>query len=100
LERRFWIGSISGGSSSRYIGNRSEARDALDFTPVFYTAISDIGTYSATFRLLDLGTEGGGAAQFAQSGTFNFSFQVVPEPGTALLTGLGLATLAGRRRTA
>lgn len=54
---------------------------------------------TATFRLLDLGTSGGGAAVFGDSGTFALPFQVVPEPGTPLLTAIGLVGLTSVRRT-
>ncbi len=73
--------------------------DLLDFEPVFFTAIAGLASYSATFRLRDLGTAGGGPALFGDSGTFTFAFQVVPEPGTALLMGLGLVGLASVRRS-
>ena len=73
--------------------------DSLAFDPVFFTTLTGVANYAATFRLLDLGTAGGGAAVFGDSGTFTLAFQVVPEPGTALLMGIGLAGLASVRRT-
>ncbi len=73
--------------------------DSLAFDPVFFTTLTGVASYAATFRLLDLGTAGGGAAVFGDSGTFTLAFQVVPEPGTALLMGIGLAGLASVRRT-
>lgn len=73
--------------------------DALAFDPVFFTTLTGNANYAATFRLRDLGTLGGGAPAFGDSGTFTLAFQVVPEPGTALLMGIGLAGLAGVRRS-
>lgn len=73
--------------------------DLLAFDPVFFTTVAGPADYSATFRLRDLGTAGGGAAAFGDSGTFNFAFTVVPEPGTALLMGVGLIGLASVRRS-
>lgn len=74
--------------------------DSLAFDPVFFTTLTGVANYAATFRLRDLGTVGGGAPVFGDSGTFTLAFQVVPEPGTALLMGIGLAGLASVRRTA
>lgn len=64
--------------------------DSLAFDPVFFTSVAEPADYSATFRLLDLGTAEGGAAVLGDSGTFNLAFTVVPAPGTALLMGFGL----------
>lgn len=74
----------------------------LDFTPVFWIdENAPVGRlYSATFRLLDLGT-GTGYQPWRDSGTFTFDFQVVPEPGSmvTLASGLfGFGALALRRK--
>jgi hypothetical protein len=69
------------------------AGNSLEFTPTFWTeGAAPSGTYSAEFRLLDLGS-GGGRSPFAPSGTFNIDFQVVPEPSTVTLLALGLGLL-------
>lgn len=75
----------------------------LDFTPVFWVdENATVGSlYSATFRLLDLGT-GTNYQPWRDSGTFTFDFQVVPEPGSlvALASGLfGFGALALRRKS-
>lgn len=64
------------------------AGNTLDFLPVFWTdAARAPGTYSVEFRLNDLG-QAGGRTPLAPSGTFNFDFAVVPEPGTLALSAL------------
>jgi hypothetical protein len=75
--------------------------NGLSFTPTFWTdnTAAD-GTYAAQFRLLDLGSATG-RSPFAQSGTFNIDFQVVPEPSTVTLLALGagvLVVVSMRRR--
>lgn len=53
--------------------------DDISFTPTFWTETSaSAGTYSATFRLLDLGNANG--ASFRDSATFSIDFTPVPEP--------------------
>lgn len=60
--------------------------DDISFTPTFWTDSSaSAGTYSATFRLLDLGNTKGGS--FRESGTFNVDFTPVPEPSAFLGVG-------------
>lgn len=72
--------------------------NSLSFLPTFWTAGDAApGTYSAEFRLRDLG-QASGRTPFAPSGTFNFDFAVVPEPGTMVLAALGaLGVLFARR---
>ncbi|QDV36506.1 all3515 family Zur-repressed PEP-CTERM protein [Tautonia plasticadhaerens] len=48
---------------------------------------------SATFRLIDVNA----GSPLLGSGDFRFDFATVPEPGSAVLVGLGLAGLAGLR---
>jgi hypothetical protein len=68
--------------------------NTLAFTPTFWTdGAAPSGTYSAQFRLLDLGSATG-RSLFEQSGTFNVDFQVVPEPSTVTLMALGIGVLA------
>jgi hypothetical protein len=75
--------------------------NSLEFAPIFWTAANATpGTYSATFRLHDLGTASG-HTPLASSGTFNFDFAVVPEPSTlalALTAGAGLLLVHRRSR--
>ncbi|WP_447984293.1 all3515 family Zur-repressed PEP-CTERM protein [Nitrospira sp. Nam74] len=69
------------------------AGHSLAFTPTFWTeGTAPSGTYSAQFRLVDLGSDMG-RSPFAPSGTFNIDFQVVPEPSTATLFALGIGVL-------
>ncbi len=67
--------------------------DDWSFTPVFW--VDDdaaLGTYSASFKLVDLN------GSIAESGVFTLNFAVVPEP-TTLGLALGLGGLCcGRRR--
>lgn len=70
--------------------------DDISFTPTFWTDSSaSAGTYSATFRLLDLGNTKGGS--FRESGTFNVDFTPVPEPSAFLGVG-AFALLAFLRK--
>lgn len=75
--------------------------DDFSFTPTFYTASSaPAGNYSAQFRLLDVNTANG-RTPIAQSGTFNFDFQVaqVPEPSTVFSIGvLGVLAFVCKNR--
>lgn len=75
--------------------------DNFAFTPTFWTnAAAPAGTYSATFRLHDLGNASDRVA-FGDSGTFNLDFQVesVPEPSTLLgLGAFGLMAWLGKSR--
>jgi len=71
--------------------------DNFSFTPTFWTQkAAPLGTYSATFKLLDLGTDNNRTA-FKDSGTFSLDFQVkkVPEPSAILGLGIiGLVTVS------
>lgn len=70
--------------------------DDISFTPTFWTETSaSAGTYSATFRLLDLGNTKG--SSFRESGTFNLDFTPVPEPSAFLGVG-AFALLAFLRK--
>lgn len=77
------------------------SEDAFAFTPTFWTdAASPAGTYSAKFRLQELGTTNDRLA-FGESGTFTLDFQVeaVPEPSTFLGLGVfGLLALLSKSR--
>jgi hypothetical protein len=66
--------------------------DDISFTPNFWTDTSaSAGTYSATFRLLDLGNTNDGS--FHESGTFNLDFQVTPVPEPSAFLGVGAFAL-------
>ncbi|MEM9657539.1 MAG: all3515 family Zur-repressed PEP-CTERM protein [Planctomycetota bacterium] len=68
----------------------------FSFTPVFWTeSDAPIGVYSATMRLVDLRTSG---EAFLPSGQYTFSFAVVPEPSTVVLTVIAVVGLAGTAR--
>lgn len=77
-------------------GDELHLGEAIQFTPVFWTA-SDAaeGIYIAQFKLVDeTGT-------FGDSGTFEYRFSnaaAVPEPSIALLSGLALTFGLVRRR--
>jgi hypothetical protein len=72
-------------------------RDDFSFLPTFWLgAGAKPGKYSATFKLLDVGTTEGSTA-FQESGTFNLDFEKVPEPSTVL--GLGLLGLMAVMRS-
>lgn len=67
----------------------------LPFLPVFWTdETAAPGKYSAEMRLVDL------SGKYAPSGTFNFDFSVVPEPGLwgAAILALPLLLQSCRRR--
>lgn len=80
--------------------------DNFSFSPTFWTdATAPLGTYSATFKLVDLGT-GNNRTPFQESGTFNVDFRVkaVPEPSNTVsfsLAGLLVFSLYRlKKRTA
>jgi hypothetical protein len=81
-------------SSNRYLLGGGTA---LDFAPVFWVAGgAPAGTYSAEFRLLDLGTNGN---VLSQGGSFNFDFAApVPLPPALWLLGSALAAIGVTRR--
>jgi hypothetical protein len=66
--------------------------DDFSFTPTFWTQkTATPGTYSATFKLVDL------SDNYLESGTFSFDFRVekVPEPSTTIALGFaGLLALS------
>lgn len=66
------------------------AGDSFTFKPIFWTdKAATIGAYSATFKLVDVGTSSD-RTPLLESGTFSFDFRVeqVPEPSTTLSLGL------------
>ncbi|WP_407897729.1 all3515 family Zur-repressed PEP-CTERM protein [Scytonema sp. NUACC26] len=71
--------------------------NGFSFTPTFWTsATAPLGTYSATFRLVDLGSTNN-RTSFKESGTFSFDFKVekIPEPSASLgLSVFGLLTFS------
>lgn len=71
--------------------------DNFSFTPTFWTdAAAPLGTYSASFKLVDLGT-GSNRIPFKESGTFSFDFEVKTVPESSTILGLcivGLLTLS------
>ena len=74
-------------------GDDLHLEDSFSFTPVFWTdANAAPGVYTAQFKLTDE------AGLFGDSGTFEFRFNVVPEPSSALLGALGALGLLRRRR--
>lgn len=93
-----------GGLSALNIGLNAPGDDAhledvgaIAFTPVFWTeADAAPGTYVAQFKLVD---EDG---LFGDSGTFEYRFTAVPEPGVVTLLALGglFAVVFARRRLA
>ncbi|WP_246163108.1 all3515 family Zur-repressed PEP-CTERM protein [Brasilonema sennae] len=75
--------------------------DNFYFNPTFWTnATAPLGTYSATFKLIDNGTTNNRTA-LGESGTFSFDFKVekVPEPTTTIGLGvLGVVALSLSRQ--
>ncbi|ABA22830.1 conserved hypothetical protein [Trichormus variabilis ATCC 29413] len=73
--------------------------DNFTFRPKFWTdAAAALGKYSATFKLVDVSTNG--STSLLESGTFSFDFSVeqVPEPSTTMSLGvLGLLALSWSR---
>ncbi|MBD2530726.1 PEP-CTERM sorting domain-containing protein [Nostoc flagelliforme FACHB-838] len=67
--------------------------DNFSFTPTFWTdAAAPLGTYSASFKLVDLGTDNH-RIPFKESGTFNFDFEVKAVPESSTVLGLGIVGL-------
>lgn len=74
-------------------GDELHLDESFSFTPLFWTnADAAPGLYTAQFKLTD---ESG---TFGDSGTFEFRFNVVPEPSSALLGAFGALALLRRRR--
>lgn len=74
-------------------GDEYHLGDDVNFSPVFWTdADAAPGLYTAQFKLVD--EEG----MFDDSGTFEFRFNAVPEPSTAILSGVALLIGIGRRK--
>ena len=66
--------------------------DDISFTPTFWTETSaSAGTYSASFRLLNLSNTN--ESSFRDSGTFNLDFQVTPVPEPPAFLGVGAFAL-------
>lgn len=58
--------------------------NTLEFQPVFWVeGDSPVGTYSASFKLVDMNTEGG-RTPFPESGIFHLDFRVAPPPSLAI----------------
>lgn len=67
--------------------------DDFSFTPTFWTdGAASQGNYSATFKLIDLGT-GNNRTLLGKSGTFSFDFQAKPIPEPTTTIGLGVVGL-------
>jgi hypothetical protein len=67
--------------------------DNFTFTPTFWTdAAAPLGTYSASFKLVDLGN-GNNPIPFRESGTFSFDFEVKTVPESSNVLGLGIVGL-------
>ncbi|MBN4001603.1 all3515 family Zur-repressed PEP-CTERM protein [Nostoc sp. LPT] len=67
--------------------------DNFSFTPTFWTdAAAPLGNYSASFKLVDLGT-GSNPTPFEESGTFSFDFEVKTVPESSTVFGLGIVGL-------
>lgn len=63
---------------------------AINFSPVFWVeGDAAVGTYSASFKLVDTNTEGGRTA-FLESGIFHLDFKVAPAPALAIAPAVHL----------
>lgn len=92
-------GGLNIGSSSAFSiglnnpGDEYHLGDDVNFSPVFWTdENAAAGLYTAQFKLVD--EEG----LFGDSGTFEYRFNVIPEPSSALLAGGALMLGLVRRR--
>jgi len=64
---------------------------AMQFDPVFWVeANAAVGTYSATFKLVDLNNTGG-RRPFLDSGEFSLDFKVAPTPALNIATAVQLS---------
>lgn len=74
-------------------GDNLHLDESFSFTPLFWTDANAVpGVYTAQFKLTD---ESG---TFGDSGAFEYRFNVVPEPSSALLGAVGVLALVRRRR--
>lgn len=74
-------------------GDNLHLDESFSFTPLFWTdANAAPGVYTAQFKLTD---ESG---TFGDSGAFEYRFNVVPEPSSALFGAFGALALLRRRR--
>jgi len=74
-------------------GDELHLGEDVDFSPVFWLdGDAAPGTYTADFKLVD---ESG---QFGDSGVFQFRFDAVPEPSSALLSGVAMLLALARRK--
>lgn len=64
---------------------------AIRFDPIFWVdASAAVGTYSATFKLVDSNTTGG-RTPFLDSGEFSFDFKVAPPPALNIAPAVNLS---------
>lgn len=63
---------------------------AINFSPVFWVeGNAAVGTYSASFKLVDTNAEGG-RTPFLESGVFHLDFKVAPAPALAIAPAVHL----------
>ena len=66
------------------------AGPAINFSPVFWVeGNAPVGTYSASFKLVDTNTEGG-RTPFRESGIFHLDFKVAPTPELTIAPAVNL----------